>query len=390
MNSLDDLKHNITEQKVANDKPSNGVISRGPSPNRGASVKDVDAIPEPTSKREWQKKRGIDPSKQVKIVKLSHMRYQHPDLNKITTFLRDFGLHVTKKGDNERWYRGYGSDQYVYYAKQGPKQFLGGTFEVESRDELEKVLTLPGIKPLTDGVEEMKNAPGGGYIVSVEDPQGFPVNFICGQSAVVEERKKPGKLVFNDETDKPREKSFQRFEPGPAEVHKLGHFGLNVEDFPAAMDWYTRHFNIVPSDILYVPLEKIDPETGAPARKEVALFAHIDRGQDLVDHHTMFLTTLTPGLEKHVHHCSFEVHDFDTQALGHQWLAQKEYTPVWGVGRHILGSQIFDYWWDVNGFMVEHYADGDLVNEDTPMGFGPAGHEGLAVWGPEVPKEFLE
>ena len=51
-------------------------------------MKDIDAIPEPTSKREWQKKRGIDPSTQVKIVKLSHMRYQHPDLNKITTFLR--------------------------------------------------------------------------------------------------------------------------------------------------------------------------------------------------------------------------------------------------------------------------------------------------------------
>ncbi|OJJ98569.1 hypothetical protein ASPACDRAFT_45077 [Aspergillus aculeatus ATCC 16872] len=37
---------------------------------------------------------------------------------------------------------------------------------------------------------------------------------------------------------------------------------------------------------------------------------------------------------------------FDTQEVGHQWLAQKGYTSVWGVGRHILGSQSFDYWWD--------------------------------------------
>jgi hypothetical protein len=52
-------------------------------------VRDVDAVgPDSESKREWQKKRGIDPSKQVRIVKLNHMRYQHPDLNKITTFLR--------------------------------------------------------------------------------------------------------------------------------------------------------------------------------------------------------------------------------------------------------------------------------------------------------------
>lgn len=82
--------------------------------------------------------------------------------------------------------------------------------------------------------------------------------------------------------------------------------------------------------------------------------------------------------------------DFDVQNLGHEWLASKNYKPVWGVGRHILGSQLFDYWWDTTGNMVEHYADGDLVNEDTPVGWGAAGDESLAVWGPEVPKWFLD
>lgn len=46
-----------------------------------------------------------------------------------------------KKNDNERWYRGYGPDQYVYYAREGPKAFLGGTFEVESFQDLEKYVT---------------------------------------------------------------------------------------------------------------------------------------------------------------------------------------------------------------------------------------------------------
>jgi len=92
----------------------------------------------------------------------------------------------------------------------------------------------------------------------------------------------------------------------------------------------------------------------------------------------------------HVHHSSFEVHDFDTQLLGHKWLAKKNYKPVWGVGRHILGSQIFDYWWDTSKFMIEHYTDGDTVNNKTPIGFGPAGSESLAVWGPELPLDFLD
>lgn len=40
--------------------------------------------------------------------------------------------------------------------------------------------------------------------------------------------------------------------------------------------------------------------------------------------------------------------------------------------------------WDTTGFMIEHYADGDLVNQDTPIGWMNAGDESLAVWGPEV------
>jgi len=247
-----------------------------------------------------------------------------------------------------------------------------------------RVLNIPNVTVLSNGIEELSNAPGGGQIVTVEDLEGFPVNFIHGQSAPETTHTTPEKLVFNDETHKPRQKRFQRFEPGPAAVYKLGHFGMVVEGFSSQLDWYTRHFNLVPSDILYVSAPQ--STEGEPARTEVAMFAHIDRGDDLVDHHTLFLTS---GKKHHVHHCSFEIHDFDTQALGHQWLAAKGYKSVWGVGRHILGSQIFDYWWDTTGNMIEHYADGDLVNMDTPMAFGPAGHEGLAVWGPEVPKAFL-
>lgn len=233
----------------------------------------------------------------------------------------------------------------------------------------------------------MLEAPGKGHIITVEDPQGFPVNFVCGQSVRATSGSTKEQLIINDEINKPRQRKFQRFEPGPAEIYKLGHFGYVVTEFDSMLDWYTRYFNIIPSDILYIPAPGSVESNGG--RKEVAMFAHIDRGEDMVDHHSLFVSSATPGGKHHVHHCSFEIHDFDTQALGHQWLAQKGYESVWGVGRHILGSQIFDYWWDTTGNMVEHYADGDLVNFETPMGFAPAGHEGLAVWGPEVPAAFL-
>jgi hypothetical protein len=85
------------------------------------------------------------------------MRYQHPNLEEITIFLQgkylylsiskhsidldsDFGMTIAKQTDDEIWYRGYGVDPYVYYAKKGPKQFLGGAFEVESYQDLERLV----------------------------------------------------------------------------------------------------------------------------------------------------------------------------------------------------------------------------------------------------------
>lgn len=47
-------------------------------------------------------------------------------------------MTIAKKTDDEIWYRGYGADPYVYYAKKGEKKFLGGAWEVESYQDLEK------------------------------------------------------------------------------------------------------------------------------------------------------------------------------------------------------------------------------------------------------------
>ena len=120
------------------------------------------------------------------------------------------------------------------------------------------------------------------------------------------------------------------------------------------------------------------------------VFFHLDLGGEYSDHHTLFLQRGSPGQKTAVHHCSFEVEDFDTQVLGHEFLLSRGYKLLWGVGRHILGSQIFDYWKDTSGFTVEHYADGDVVNQDTEVLRQEAGPNTLSVWGPPLPAEFVE
>ena len=386
-------------------------------PNAGASIPDKQAIGDESEPlATYYARVGIDNAQRVQMVKLAHMRYQHPDLDEITTFLLDFGMHVVKRTPEQAWFRGYGPDQYVYSAQKGEKKFLGGAFEVESEAELLKASRIAGAGPIRDLSDS--ESPGGGRIVTLHDPEGFPVSFVYG----IEPAPKhdyPEKVIYNYEgDDKPRVRKFNRFTPGPAAVHKLGHYGLCVKDFPAQLAWYTRNFNFAPTDFLYVPSGEGGDDGKVAKTKDVAVFAHIDRGDTPVDHHTFFMSS---NATAHVHHCSFEVHDYDTQHLGHQWLAGKEYKSVWGIGRHILGSQLFDYCksfffagravdclifsplllvnlvaddqstgWDTTGNMIEHYADGDLVNKDTPVGWGAAGDESLAVWGPEVPKWFLQ
>jgi len=327
---------------------------------------------------EWKKREGIDASSQIKLVRLSHMRYQHADIPAITEFLQDFGMHIVKKTEEKIWFRGYGSEPYVYEVTKGPeKKFLGGSWVVESYEDLEKARKLPEATE----IEKLTDAPGGGFRITFKDPEGFPMNLVYGQEPA-ETGKLPTKLVYNFENEKTRVGAFQRFHDGPAAVHKLGHYGCCVENLNEQVRFYTRNFNLVPSDFM-----RVEDETEPGGKKDVAFFGHIDRGEEYVDHHSFFLSANPTA---HVHHASFEIHDFDTQLLGHKWLAKKNYKSVWGVGRHILGSQIFDYWWDTSGFMIEHYTDGDTVNNKTPIGLGPAGSESLAVWGPELPQDFLD
>lgn len=62
--------------------------SRAPSPNRGQTIDAVDVIPGQHDMNEWRKKNGIILANQVKLVKLSHMWYQHKDFDATTKFLR--------------------------------------------------------------------------------------------------------------------------------------------------------------------------------------------------------------------------------------------------------------------------------------------------------------
>ena len=98
---------------------------------------------------------------------------------------------------------------------------------------------------------------------------------------------------------------------------------------------------------------------------------------------------MTLGPSNRYVHSAYQVADLDALAAGGEVLLDAGYTRSWGIGRHIQGSQIFDYWRDPDGFMVEHFTDGDMFDNTLEPGWAPMTASGLAQWGPPATKDFL-
>lgn len=273
----------------------------------------------------------------IRLVKTAFVIYKHADLAVARRFLLDFGLQITHEIPNEEiCFSGYGTEPIVYVARngKGSSSFGGAAYEVESRTELERASsTIPGAGPVAPLPPHI---PGGGEIVTLRDPAGHLVHLVHGQTPKQASPPALEKLTINYEDEKPRKGAFQRFTPGPAMVHKWGHYGVTYPEgmYQQMYDWYTQNLALAPSDIVHGGTDG----TGNP----ITCFFHIDRGLEYTDHHAFFFKRAKPGEVVKVAHAAFEVHDFDVQQLGHQYLESKGYELCWGVGRvspHYLQTQ---------------------------------------------------
>jgi hypothetical protein len=168
-----------------------------------------------------------------------------------------------------------------------------------------------------------------------------------------------------------------RVPPSPSEILGIGHAALETTEPVALVLWLLRTLGMIVSD--YQPLD------GGPSDRPVVSFIRCDRGSTPTDHHT-----LAVALGPHVglSHAAFEVRDLDEISRGGEWLRGRGYRHAWGIGRHILGSQIFDYWRAPDGVVVEHYADGDVFDASASTGRLAFSGSNLAQWGPKAPLRF--
>jgi catechol-2,3-dioxygenase len=300
----------------------------------------------------------------TKVIDVAYVRFAAPDLGVMSSFLADFGLASFEHGASLYGF-GAGDAPFIHVTEQGDSAFLALGFRAATLTDLETLACLDN--------REVKafDGPGGGQIVSLTDPDGRCIEVIAGQMMRDKSHIGGDMRIWNHSRARERKGRATTIRTRPSSVVRLGHCVLDVGDFRECELWYKERFGLLTSDEIEL----------APGHALGAFF-RCDRGAEPTDHHSLFLLQHPNG--PGFNHAAFEVADLDDLMAGHDHLQSAGHTAHWGVGRHILGNQVFDYWRDPWGHVLEHWTDGDrLVAAD---GHATATLEELlgVQWGPAM------
>ena len=304
----------------------------------------------------------------IRVSDIAFPRFQVPDLDRMEAFLTEFGMRRAARTDQALYMRGTDPRHHVHVTHLGESAFLGLAFQAASRGDLDTLAAAVG------GRVEALDEPGGGSVVHLRDPDGRAVDVVHGIEELPPlpiETHPP----VNTGENRARVGTLQRVAAGPSQVKRCGHAAIKTANLKDLWLWYRRHLGMVISDDMYV--EGPDRPLGR--------FARCDRGGAPADHHTLLMLEMG---EAKLGHVAWEVADFDDLMVGHDRLSAAGARHYWGIGRHILGGQIFDYWKDPFGFTVEHWTDSDLLDASVPAGSHHLLEAGGNQWGPPPPPDL--
>lgn len=310
----------------------------------------------------------------IKVTDIAWGRIRSPDLDVQEEFLTNFGMVRAERTNDALFMRGTDPDHHIHVTEKGDSGFISLAFNAASEADLHK---LAAEAESSSGVQDL-DEPGGGKRVLLTEPNGYGIEVVWGieDHAPLE----VDRHVYNlSNVDKyARAGELWREEQGPSHVKRIGHGVIGTPKLRESIDWMRHHIGLVGTDDVFVENDE---------DKVVASFNRIDAGPKYVDHHVfLFIHNEKAGLN----HVSFEVPDFDDVMMGHEYLIGKDkYKHVWGLGRHVLGSQIYDYWMDPWDRVHEHWCDTDVLNADYGSKLIPAEEGFGSQWGEPAPAEFI-
>lgn len=348
----------------------------------------------------------------VRAWDVRHVRFTAPDLALMERFCLDFGMRTLQRTESTLYMGSHGDDAAVHITHRAEEAaFLGFSLDVCGEEELHRFAAATGRK-----VEERRE-PGGGWVVRLESPEGYQLEVLAGVTGVspsagtmpsvpcnfANERegtyvghKREGYVKRVSQECGPRG-SFERFCPNDARAHfeaanairsshvmRLGHVVIGCKNFQESERWWKKHFGLVTSDEIHA-VGDVDSVVGA--------FMRFDRGEICTDHHSIFLIhndgtgPIGNGRGRQFFHAAFEVANIDDLFVGNTHLKNLRdlgapYHHARGIGRHINGSQVYDYWHDPFGHQLEHWTDGDQFRLSDGSNRADVKQLFASQWGP--------
>lgn len=309
----------------------------------------------------------------IRVEDIAWLEFDKPDLVRAEAFARAFGFGVALRDPQELHLRGTKAGSPCVIVRRGRNtRFTGLALRAAEEVDLVRLADKTGatLHPLPESM--------GGVAVQLTDPSGIAVKVVAGMHTLPAQPEQTAQ-VRNTGIADARINATVRPPRVPARVQRLGHVVLQSTTYLRTLNWYLDTVGMIVSDFLFFP--------GQRDRGPAMSFIRCDRGSAPADHHTLALAL---GPANRYVHSAYEVSDLDALAAGGEYLSERGYFRSWGIGRHIQGSQLFDYWRDPDGFLVEHFADGDMFDNTLEPGWAPFTASGLAQWGPPATKDFLD
>ena len=293
----------------------------------------------------------------LRVRRISHASFETPDLASLSEYYEQvLGLTVTSK-EKDAVYLASVLDHHSVVLRKGDAAACKKLAFQVAEGELEgfaKQVEVHGVK-ITTATDAQ---PGIAKQISFADTKGTTME------------------VFEAPTP-----STQAYTGRGVEPLKLGHVAFNTDDIQRDVKFFTSVMGFRESDWMgdFFCFLRCSP-----------------------DHHTINL--VNNGKVK-MHHCAFELKDWNHIQKAADYLASRGIHLIWGPGRHGIGHNIFTYHRNPDGQIMELFTELDQINDEA-LGYyeprpwhkerplkpkhWPLGPASANIWGVMPPDGFLD
>lgn len=248
----------------------------------------------------------------IKVARLAHVGLRARNLSAQAEFYTDrWGLEPIDEAAQDLFMRGEGPDHHVLTLHASEDAGLDHfAFEVSQRDDIDRAADIfanQGIEIVTPPTQDLE--PGVARAIRFKDPEGNVVELIAGVDQIRD--------AYGARDVKPQ---------------SLNHVVLHARDRAGMERFYGDTLGFKLSDTL-------------------ADFMTFWRCN--ANHHSIAFVT-AHGDQSGLNHAAFDVKDWQDLMRGVFFLGEQGVRRMWGPGRHLAGNNLFAYYFDPEGNVVEY------------------------------------